>query len=44
MFLPEAMSTTEWWMCMADPGSVAIGLAMKVAYICGAAPPRGSCA
>jgi hypothetical protein len=28
---PVAMSTTEWWMCMAEPGSSSIGLAMKVA-------------
>jgi hypothetical protein len=31
MFLPVFMSTTEWWMCMALPGSPSIGLAMKVA-------------
>jgi hypothetical protein len=27
------VSTTLWWMCMALPGSRAIGLAMNVAYI-----------
>ena len=26
-------STTDWWMCMAEPGLPAIGLAMKVAYM-----------
>jgi len=31
MFLPVAFETTEWWICMADPGSPSIGLAMKVA-------------
>ncbi len=30
MFCPAA-SITEWWMCMALPGSSWIGLAMKVA-------------
>ena len=33
MFLRVLMSTTLWWMCMALPGSLACGLAMKVAYI-----------
>ena len=31
MFLPVAISSTLWWMCMALPGSSVIGLAMKVA-------------
>jgi hypothetical protein len=31
MFLPVLVSTTEVWICMAEPGSPAIGLAMKVA-------------
>ena len=31
MFLPVFVSTTDWWMCMALPGSPSIGLAMKVA-------------
>lgn len=31
MFSPLDMSTTDWWMCIAEPGSVAIGFAMKVA-------------
>ena len=33
MFLPVSMSTTDWWMCIAEPGSPDIGLAMKVAYM-----------
>ena len=33
MLRPLFASITEWWMCMAEPGSVAIGFAMKVAYI-----------
>ena len=32
-FLPVFMSTTLWWMCMALPGSRAIGFDMNVAYI-----------
>ena len=32
-FLRVFRSTTLWWMCMALPGSLACGLAMKVAYI-----------
>ncbi len=31
MFWPVAASTIDWWMCRAEPGSSAIGLAMKVA-------------
>lgn len=31
MFLPVSASTMDWWMCIAEPGSSAIGLAMKVA-------------
>ena len=31
MFRPVLASTTDWWMCIADPGSSCIGLAMKVA-------------
>ena len=32
-FLPVFASTTLWWMCMALPGSRAIGFDMNVAYI-----------
>ncbi|MOA70130.1 hypothetical protein D3C78_1987790 [compost metagenome] len=28
---PVLTSTTDWWMCMAEPGCPCIGLAMKVA-------------
>ena len=31
MFWPVDLLTTLWWMCIALPGSPAIGLAMKVA-------------
>jgi len=31
MFLPVCAEMTDWWMCMALPGSLAMGLAMKVA-------------
>ena len=31
MFFRVLMSTTLWWMCIALPGSLAWGLAMKVA-------------
>ncbi len=33
MFRPVRASTTDWWMCMAEPGSRDIGFAMKVAYM-----------
>src|SRR5215204_1348760 len=33
MFLPVLASTTLWWMCIALPGSRAIGFDMNVAYI-----------
>ena len=33
MLRPVSMSSTDWWMCMAEPGSRLIGLAMKVAYM-----------
>jgi hypothetical protein len=33
MFFLVLISTMLWWMCMALPGSRAIGLAMNVAYI-----------
>ena len=33
MLAPVPASTTDWWMCMAEPGSRDIGLAMKVAYM-----------
>jgi hypothetical protein len=29
--LPVFRSTTDWWMCIEEPGSSAWGLAMKVA-------------
>ena len=31
MFRPVSVETTEWWICIALPGSPSIGLAMKVA-------------
>ena len=33
MLRPVLASRTDWWMCMAEPGWLAMGLAMKVAYI-----------
>ena len=33
MFLPVALFRMLWCTCMAEPGSPAIGLAMKVAYM-----------
>ncbi|MNT62503.1 hypothetical protein D3C72_2002280 [compost metagenome] len=33
IFKPVFASTTLWCTCMAEPGSPAMGLAMKVAYI-----------
>ena len=33
MFLRVFRSTMLWWMCMALPGSLAWGFAMKVQYI-----------
>ncbi len=33
MLRPDSCSTRLWWICIALPGSPAIGLAMKVAYM-----------
>jgi hypothetical protein len=33
MLAPVVVSTTDWWMCIAEPGSRVIGLAMNVAYM-----------
>ena len=33
MFAPVFVSTTDWWICIAEPGSRDIGFAMNVAYM-----------
>ena len=41
MFCPVSASITDWWMCMAEPGSRDMGLAMNVAYmLCRSAASR----